>query len=84
MAERDIFEYVYEWLEENVGLQDYLDEEGDDRPQQYSKQFIAVAESEGFSKEDIDSIRKPLPGIISKYMEQTTDAEVRRLSSKDD
>ena len=84
MADRDIFEYVYEWLEENVELQTYLDEEGDDRPQQYSKQFIAAAESEGFSKEDIDSIKDRLPEIIAKHMEQTTDAEVARLSREDD
>lgn len=85
MAERDIFEYVYEWLGENVELQSYLDEETqDDRPQQYADQFAATAATEGFSQEDIESIRPQLPEIIGKYMTQQTDAEVRRLSDADE
>lgn len=84
MADRDIFEYVYEWLGENVELQSYLDEEGDDdRPQQYADQFAANAEAEGFSPEDVESIRPRLPEIIGQYMTQQTDAEVRRLADED-
>jgi hypothetical protein len=84
MAERDIFDYVYEWMEENIELQSYVDEEGDDRPQQFSQQFLTSAESEGFSAEDIASIRDRLPDIVGKYMTQQTDAEVRRLAAADD
>lgn len=85
MADRDIYEYVYEWLGENVELQSYLDEESEDeRPQQYADQFAAAAEAEGFSSEDIESIRPQLPEIIGKYMTQQTDAEVRRLADEND
>lgn len=85
MAERDIFEYVYEWMGENIEVQTYLDEEGeDDRPQKYAEHFIANAESDGYSQEDINSIRPRLEEIISQYMTQQTDAEVRRLADEDD
>ncbi len=84
MAGKDIYEFFYEWAEENIELQSYLDEEGDPRPKQYAEQFIAVAESEGFTPEDVASIRDRLPEMVAKYMDQTTDAEVRRLVDEND
>lgn len=85
MAERDIFEYFYEWTGETIGAESYLEEDGtDERPAQYAEMFIAAAKSEGFSDKDIAVIKGNLKDMIARVMEQNTDAEVRRLADKDD
>lgn len=85
MPEKPFEDYLNEYLDENIGIESYADEDAPDpRAKHLAEAFIASAKAEGYSDEDIAPWKNDLERIIADRFESNTDAEVRRLAAEDD
>ena len=77
--------FIDGWVLENIQVETYLNEDGDDRPKAYAKQCIAAAEAKGISKKELEeTVGGDLVSYMAGEMTAATDAEVKRLAEKDD
>jgi hypothetical protein len=85
MPEKPFEDYLNDYLDENIGIESYADEDAPDpRAKQLAEAVIAGAKAEGYSDEDIAPWKNDLERIIADRFESNTDAEVRRLAAEDD
>ncbi|RVP48134.1 hypothetical protein [Sinorhizobium medicae] len=85
MPEKPFEDYLNDYLDENIGIESYADEDKPDpRGKQLAEALIAGAKAEGYTDEDVAPWTDDLERIIADRFASNTDAEVRRLAAEDE
>jgi hypothetical protein len=79
---RKVTDFANSWVSENINAEPY--EPGQQIIDAHVARMVAAAKEEGISTEELEDDLGDLSDFVSEAMEEATDNEVDRLSSKDD
>ena len=76
------FQFLEEWIRENVNPEAYVDMRRDPRPKQLAKQCANEAEAAGIPMEEIEEEVGDLEICIASYVDAAADTKVDRRASR--
>jgi hypothetical protein len=76
------FEFLEEWIRENVSPEAYVDVRRDPQPKQLAKQCAHEAEVAGIPMDEIEEEVGDLESCLASAVDAVADTEVGRLASK--